>query len=124
VELEAATLHAQRRIAEFSEIITALVKLDYSKRASITEREDAFDGLALFLNILSEELSRRTVSKVYADNIVESMNDLLVVTDARGTITNRQRGGQPPLAISAGRAPRRTSVAAVSEPLCQGAHRL
>jgi rsbT co-antagonist protein RsbR len=78
--------YAAARLAEISKVMSAVVALDYSKQATVTDRDDAFDGFAIYLNIMSEELSASTVSKAYVTSIIESMVDLLLVTDTTGTI--------------------------------------
>jgi len=72
---------ANRRLTELMEVIVALVSFDYEKKASISDKNDIFDGMASGLNMLGEELSVTTVSKAHIDNIIESMSELLVVTD-------------------------------------------
>jgi rsbT co-antagonist protein RsbR len=72
---------ANQRLAGLMEVIIALVSFDYQKKAYVSDRNDVFDGMAAGLNMLGEELSVTTVSKAHVDNIIESMSDLLVVTD-------------------------------------------
>src|SRR6185503_5322613 len=71
---------ANRRLTELMEVIVALVSFDYEKKASVSDKNDIFDGMASGLNMLGEELSVTTVTKAYIDNIIESMSELLVVT--------------------------------------------
>jgi rsbT co-antagonist protein RsbR len=78
--------YAVARLAEISKVMSALVAFDYSKQARVTDRDDAFDGFAIYLNILSEELAATTVSTAHVTSIIESMVDLLLVTDTTGTI--------------------------------------
>lgn len=79
--MRASFTDANRRLAELMEVIVALVSFDYGKKAFVSDKEDVFDGMASGLNMLGEELSQTTVSKAYIDNIIESMSDLLIVTD-------------------------------------------
>jgi rsbT co-antagonist protein RsbR len=71
----------ERRLNELLGMIVALVSFDYDKRASVSDQNDVYDHFASGLNMLAEELSSSTVSKDYVNNIIESMSDLLVVTD-------------------------------------------
>src|SRR6185369_3723533 len=77
---------ASRRLTELMEVIVALVSFDYDKKAFVSDKNDLFDGMASGLNMLGEELSVTTVSKAHIDNIIESMSDLLVVTDKAARI--------------------------------------
>lgn len=84
--VRAAEDHARQRFAELSEMIAAIVAFDYSKRVSLTEKDDIFDGFAVFLNMLVEELAISTVSTAYVSNIIESMSALVLVMDEKATI--------------------------------------
>lgn len=75
-----------RRIAEMSNVIGAIVAFDFTKRAPYSDKSDALDGLAVGLNVLTEDLSRSMVSKAYVNNIIESMTDLLIVLEKDGRI--------------------------------------
>lgn len=77
---------AEGRLDELTQMIVALVSFDYSKEASISGKDDAFDGLALGLNMLARELSASTVSKAYVNDIIESMHDMLIVVDGDAVI--------------------------------------
>lgn len=69
----------EKRLNELMEMTVDLVGFHYSRRVTVTDKDDVFDGMAVGLNMLAEELSTSTVSKAYANNIIESMSDLLVV---------------------------------------------
>jgi rsbT co-antagonist protein RsbR len=75
-----------RRLDEFLQIIFALVSLDYSQRAQVTENDDIFDGMATGLNLLAEQLASSTVSKTYVHNVLESLSDALIVVEPDATI--------------------------------------
>jgi len=89
--LRATSGQATGKLQDLLDMIVALVSFDYDKRASISERQDIVDGMAAGLNMLGEELAASTVSKAYLNDIIESMTDLLVVTDkdARMATVNR-----------------------------------
>lgn len=74
-----AAAENEKRLTELMEMIVDLVSFNYARRVTVTEKDDIFDGMAVGLNMLAEELSTSTVSKAYANNIIESMSDLLVV---------------------------------------------
>jgi rsbT co-antagonist protein RsbR len=86
LRMRADASHAARRLADMSSVITAIVAFDYSKRVPFTERDDIFDGFAVYLNTLVDDLAASTVSKDYVSNIIESMSDLLLVFDEHGHI--------------------------------------
>ncbi len=50
------------------------------------ERQDELGELAHSINAMSRDLQNKTVSKTFLDNIVQSMGDTLIVTDAHGII--------------------------------------
>ncbi|WP_438004839.1 PAS domain S-box protein [Sorangium sp. So ce321] len=78
----------ERRLNEIMVMLNSIVSFDFSKRAEVSEEGDAWDALALGLNMVAEELASRVVSKEYVDNILQSMSDLLVVVDKAGTIAS------------------------------------
>src|SRR5262245_51057011 len=84
--LRGSVAEANRRLHELMDVIVALVSFDYEKKASVSDKNDLFDGMASGLNMLGEELSVTTVSKAHIDNIIESMSDLLIVTDKAARI--------------------------------------
>jgi|GEM_PF-1752382 rsbT co-antagonist protein RsbR len=75
----ATTAENESRLDELMEMTINLVGFNYSRRVTVTDKDDILDGMAVGLNMLAEELSTSTVSKAYANNIIESMSDLLVV---------------------------------------------
>jgi rsbT co-antagonist protein RsbR len=79
------------KLQDLMDMVVALVSFDYEKKASISERHDVWDGMAAGLNMLGEELAASTVSKTYLNDIIESMSDLLVVTDRDARITTVNR---------------------------------
>jgi rsbT co-antagonist protein RsbR len=90
--LRANAAEATSKLQDLLELIVALVSFDYQKKAAISERHDILDGVAAGLNMLGEELAASTVSKAYLNDIIESMTDLLVVTDKSARITTVNRG--------------------------------
>ncbi|MEW6557791.1 MAG: HAMP domain-containing protein, partial [Elusimicrobiota bacterium] len=58
---------------------------DLSHRVKI-KSQDELGEFANSFNKMTEDLSRVTVSKDYVDNIIKSMIDTLIVTDAKGKI--------------------------------------
>jgi rsbT co-antagonist protein RsbR len=117
-EVETARAVADRTnrwLEELIDVCLALVAFDYTKKASISEDNDLFDGMAAALNMLGEELDASTVSVAYVDGIFESMSDALVivgmdqhikrVNQATCTLAGLSRGeivGQPLNAIFPG----------------------
>ncbi|WP_437935480.1 PAS domain S-box protein [Sorangium sp. So ce341] len=78
----------ERRLNDIMVMLNSIVSFDFTKRAEVSDRGDAWDALALGLNMVAEELASRVVSKEYVDNILQSMSDLLVVVDKAGSITS------------------------------------
>lgn len=75
------------RLQEVEDVIFGLVQLDFSRRASLSAVDDQVNAIAVGVNCLAEELSRRAVSKSFIDQVIESMLEGLVVTDVGGQIT-------------------------------------
>lgn len=50
------------RVGAVLDVVMALAKLDYSKKAKISDTNDHIDGLASGINMLGEELEKSTVS--------------------------------------------------------------
>lgn len=72
-------------IFRISRVMNAIASGDLDKRIDITSR-DEIGMLAASINKMTEDLQKTTVSKAYADNIIESMIDTLVVVDQNGKI--------------------------------------
>ncbi|KHE92253.1 MAG: PAS domain S-box protein [Candidatus Scalindua rubra] len=72
-------------ILKMSRVMTAIVNGDHYKRIHISSH-DEIGILANLINKMSEDLQKTTVSKVYVDNIIESMIDTLVVVDQKDKI--------------------------------------
>jgi rsbT co-antagonist protein RsbR len=84
--MRADAAYASSRLAELSLVIAGIVSFKPTKRASFSGKNDAFDGLAVCLNVLADQLARSMVSKEYVDNVIESMADLLIVLGTDGLI--------------------------------------
>lgn len=76
-----------RRLVDITDVIYGLVQLDFSRRVSVAESDDLINAIAVGVNCLGEELSTRAVSKAFVDQVIESMQDALVVTNREGRIT-------------------------------------
>jgi rsbT co-antagonist protein RsbR len=86
--LRGAAAETDRRINELMDMVVALVSYDYKRKARVGDKDDVFDGFAVGLNMLSEELAS---SMGYMSNIIEVMPDLLIVVDEDGTIKSANR---------------------------------
>ncbi len=86
IACRAAAAKSQLHLDEQLEMIVDLVSFDYARRVPVGDAGTIFDAFGAGLNMLAEELAASTVSKEYVGNIIESMNDLLVVTDGDARI--------------------------------------
>lgn len=77
---------AQRLTEDILEMILALSALDFSKSLEVGFEDSGFNAVAVGLNMLGEELKRSVVSIEYVNNIIESMNDILIVINLDGTL--------------------------------------
>ena len=78
--------YSEVRLHDASEMLMEIASLNFDKRARVTQKLDAYDGLSQGLNMLSEELKSSTVSRNYLDDIFQSMTEILIVVDAMGFI--------------------------------------
>jgi PAS domain S-box-containing protein len=77
-----------RKIDEFNEILLAYALHSYSDQLELTSNDnDLFNSLATSINILGEELNYSTVARDYIEDIFNSIEDILVVVDNKGTIS-------------------------------------
>ncbi|HVJ90856.1 MAG TPA: hypothetical protein VM580_13720, partial [Labilithrix sp.] len=60
--LRAESAEARQRAGELNEMILELVSSDYRKRTPVGGKDDAYDAMALGLNMLAEELGATTVT--------------------------------------------------------------
>ena len=81
-----AAAKAEQHLNEQLEMIVGLVSFNYETRVPIGDAGTIFDAFGAGLNMLAEELAASTVSKEYVNNIIESMSDLLLVTDREARI--------------------------------------
>jgi rsbT co-antagonist protein RsbR len=81
VARRAAAAEAEAHLNELLAMIVGLVSFNYTTRVAVGDAGTIFDAFGSGLNMLAEELAASTVSKEYVNNIIESMSDMLVVTD-------------------------------------------
>ena len=80
------------RLADFGDMLAALVGSNYAYRLAISDDGNLFDGVASGLNMLAEDLAATTVSQAYIDNILQSMSESILVADPSGVIKTVNRG--------------------------------
>ena len=90
-QLRSAAHGLTRRIADFSEMIAALVGFNFSHRLEISDAGDVLDGFAYSLNMMAEELAENAVSREYVDNIFQSIVEPILVVAPTGHITTVNR---------------------------------
>ena len=64
----------------------SLAQLDFNKGIEMSNNDDEFDGLAVALNMLKEELKGSTVSKEFLNDTFNSMKDIVLVVDIEENI--------------------------------------
>lgn len=67
-------------------MIVDLISFKYERRVTVGDAGTLFDAFGAGLNMLAEELAASTISKDHVNNIIESMNDLLIVADGDALI--------------------------------------
>jgi PAS domain S-box-containing protein len=77
---------ASERLTELAGAIIAMAALDFDTQAPVHGDGGPFDTIAMGLRLLGEELQASTVSHDYVQGIINSMADVLVVTDPDGRI--------------------------------------
>lgn len=90
-QLRSAARQTTRRVAEFTEMIAALVGFNFSHRLEISDAGDVLDGFAYSLNMMAEELAENAVSREYVDNVFQSIVEPIVVVGPTGHITTVNR---------------------------------
>ena len=78
--------YSKKRLNNAIEVLISLASLDFDRVAEVSDKEDEYDGLALGLNMLGQELKASTVSVNYMDDIFHSMTEIMVVVDHTGQI--------------------------------------
>ncbi len=71
--------------------VMSFAALDFSKRIEVAVENSMLEAVAVGLNMLGEELESTTVSKNYMDSILQSMKEMLIILDTKGTITKVNR---------------------------------
>jgi len=89
-----------RPLAELTEAVRELDS-EGLRRGVPVDRDDEFGSLAQALNRMSDSISRRTVSRTYLNNILDSMAEMLFVTDGEGLIRRVNRAAQHQLGYPA-----------------------
>jgi len=91
---QSAKGYAQDRLNNATEVLMALASLDLEKEALVTDNEDEYDGLAVGLNMLGQELKASTVSINYLDDIFQSMTEILAVVSKNGIVESINEAGE------------------------------
>ncbi len=79
-------------IASLSRMASEVAKGDLDQNAKIPLLgQDEVGGLAASFQAMTQGLKETTVSRIYLDNIIESMHDSLIVVDSDGTIKTVNR---------------------------------
>lgn len=78
-------LSITKPVAKLAEAAKELGDGDLSKRIEL-DTKDEFAHLANTFNIMADNLSKSMVSRSYVNNIIQSMGEMLIVTDASGKI--------------------------------------
>jgi two-component system cell cycle sensor histidine kinase/response regulator CckA len=76
---------------ELQRILAALMDImrgNFDGQLPVADPFNPIDAIHLAINTTAEELSRRTISKEYAENILQSMVDMVIVADRDGVIRN------------------------------------
>jgi PAS domain S-box-containing protein len=78
-------LSITKPVAKLAQAAKELGDGDLSKRIEL-DTKDEFAHLANTFNIMADNLSKSMVSRSYVNNIIQSMGEMLIVTDANGKI--------------------------------------
>lgn len=80
-------------VDEIHEIIVAFANGDFSRRLYLSESLNERDIIISGINMLGEELEKKTVSRNYFSGIFNSIPEILVVIDKKGFIQNINQNG-------------------------------
>jgi len=78
--------YSTKRIHDATEAVMAIGGRNFENKMEVSPEGDEFDGLAIGLNMLSEELEASTISIDYLNDILDSQSDILIVTDDKGDV--------------------------------------
>lgn len=76
----------EEKITEATGRLLSLATLNFDDRLTISDQNDVYDSLYVAVNMLSEELKFSTVSKNFLDDIFNSIEDALLISDPKGNI--------------------------------------
>ncbi len=93
-------LQFANKVDEFINVLLHYARHDYTKEVVVENYEDdAFNSLATAINMLGEELNYSTVTKHYLNDVFNSIEDILLVTDENGMIVSVNKTAQQKLFI-------------------------
>jgi PAS domain S-box-containing protein len=74
------------RLEELTDIISTIPALNFSKRALVTGSDNHLDYIAIGLNLMSHHLEKRINPLLTCEKILNSIQDMVIVTDLKGNI--------------------------------------
>ncbi|MDX2197002.1 MAG: histidine kinase [Cytophagales bacterium] len=78
----------EERYKQINELIISYSLGDFSQKINPSLQRDPIDSIISGINMLGEELNASTISKLYFNNIFDSVSDMIMVLNHQGTITN------------------------------------
>ncbi len=78
----------EEKIDILNDILLNYAQLDYTKKHGILNDDDLFNSVYVSTFLMGEHLNSTTVSKDYLEDIINSMEDILIVTDIEGVINS------------------------------------
>lgn len=86
VELKRNEEELSRRLEEFQEIIANMANLDFEQRLPVSEADNAFNYIAISINMLNEELAAKSVPQNYFKALLQTASEPIIITDGNGMI--------------------------------------
>mgnify|MGYP005989041557 CR=1 FL=1 len=84
---------------EIEEIIVAYANGDFSRRLSLSQSLNERDIIVSGINMLGEELQKRTVSRNFFSGIFNSIPEILIVLNRQGVIENINKNGTDTISL-------------------------
>ncbi|MDH5366824.1 MAG: ATP-binding protein [Cyclobacteriaceae bacterium] len=78
--------YSSKRIKDAIRLVMLIGARNFSEKMSVSSEGDEFDGLAVGLNMLGEELESSSISIDYLNDVLDSVTEVLMVTDNKGQI--------------------------------------
>lgn len=86
INLKLTEKEINSRFEELSDIVISMARLDFSKRMEVPSEQDLFAYISTSINMLNEELGESVVPVNHMQTVIDTMDELVFITNERGYI--------------------------------------